>query len=755
MEYLILAMIFFGSALMVVNIIRYSIFIKQSLELEKTTKKGLLIVPLLLLVFFLIGYVVVGLSGLADLMMSSILLGGSIFVFLLMLVILTIVKRIRETEQILSIRYDEAKAQVEGFLKDSMSVIRANLTKDEIEEVRGDYLYDSDNDFVKYSDYMANREKHILNPDYSETNTNLFKRENLIQHYMDGQINASQVLFVKDKNGDPVFVKYDATITKMPVSGDVVAFIVEKQYNEEVVKRVLVRQVLMDQYDRIGYIINGNFKVLISNVGKKEGLIFKDNTDDTYESIYYNIFLPAMIKDESMEPGQPNPLRLSVIDKKLSENSYYKVNLPFSVDGETRYKQFVFYRIDAASHFYIMLLSDTTEIQKEQEKRNRVLSEALRKSESSNESRVNFFTNITHDFSTSVHGILGFTELAKKEKDIRVIHEYLSKISYSSSNLMSFMSDLFAMSVIESGELTINLDSVDICSEVDTIKKDVSEAFEVKSVGVDVDYSNVKNRIVKCDIKMVKQILNRLVRNAMTFVPEKTNVSVIVDQEIISEEKSNYIFRIRNKGRKIPDSGVEKLFDPEGWLNFGTSVDVPGAGIGMSVAKKYADIMGGSIELTSNEDEKVELTVVLPLDIDSDVKKEESSTGSVVFNQNLLVVDDNEINREIASLTLSSIGFNVELACDGKDAVEKVEKSKPGYYSAVLMDVQMPVMDGYTATKEIRKLSEKALANVPIIAMTANNYQEDRNAALDAGMNGFVTKPIMLEEIVETLKKYI
>ena len=402
-----------------------------------------------------------------------------------------------------------------------------------------------------------------------------------------------------------------------------------------------------------------------------------------------------------------------------------------------------------------MLLSDTTEIQKEQEKRNRVLSEALRKSESSNESRVNFFTNITHDFSTSVHGILGFTELAKKEKDIRVIHEYLSKISYSSSNLMSFMSDLFAMSVIESGELTINLDSVDICSEVDTIKKDVSEAFEVKSVGVDVDYSNVKNRIVKCDIKMVKQILNRLVRNAMTFVPEKTNVSVIVDQEIISEEKSNYIFRIRNKGRKIPDSGVEKLFDPEGWLNFGTSVDVPGAGIGMSVAKKYADIMGGSIELTSNEDEKVELTVVLPLDIDSDVKKEESSTGSVVFNQNLLVVDDNEINREIASLTLSSIGFNVELACDGKDAVEKVEKSKPGYYSAVLMDVQMPVMDGYTATKEIRKLSEKALANVPIIAMTANNYQEDRNAALDAGMNGFVTKPIMLEEIVETLKKYI
>ena len=159
--------------------------------------------------------------------------------------------------------------------------------------------------------------------------------------------------------------------------------------------------------------------------------------------------------------------------------------------------------------------------------------------------------------------------------------------------------------------------------------------------------------------------------------------------------------------------------------------------------------------MTSNEDDNIEFTVILPLDIDLDVKKEESKEGAAVFNQNLLVVDDNEINREVASLTLSSVGFNVELACDGKEAVEKVEKSIPGHYSAVLMDVQMPVMDGYTATKEIRKLSELTLANIPIIAMTANNYQEDRNAALEAGMNGFVTKPIMLEEIVDTLRKYI
>jgi len=283
----------------------------------------------------------------------------------------------------------------------------------------------------------------------------------------------------------------------------------------------------------------------------------------------------------------------------------------------------------------------------------------------------------------------------------------------------------------------------------------LADSFAIKSVGIEVDCSGVRDRTVKCDIKLVRHVLNRLIRNAMTFVPEKTNVSVVVEQGETHSDKADYVFRIRNRGQRIPDSGVEKLFDPEGWLNYGTSIDVPGAGIGMNVAKKYVDFMGGSIELTSNENEKVEFTVTLPLEISGEQLTEDKSEGSMVFNQNLLVVDDNEINREVASLTLASVGFNIDLACNGKEAVEKIGSSEPGHYSAVLMDVQMPVMDGYTATKEIRKLSDPGLANVPIIAMTANNYQEDRNAAVEAGMNGFVTKPIMLEEIIDTLRKYL
>ena len=143
------------------------------------------------------------------------------------------------------------------------------------------------------------------------------------------------------------------------------------------------------------------------------------------------------------------------------------------------------------------------------------------------------------------------------------------------------------------------------------------------------------------------------------------------------------------------------------------------------------------------------------LAVSSDVEdKNPEDDKAIVFNQNLLVVDDNEINREVAMLTLSSVGFNVDLACDGKEAVDIVSRSEPGHYLAVLMDVRMPVMDGYAATKAIRCLPVKALADIPVIAMTANNYQEDRKAALEAGMNGFITKPITLDEIINNLKNY-
>ncbi len=602
MQYLIAAMIFSGSALMVYNIIRYGQFIKRNTELDKqSASAGILVVPMLLLVFFLVGYIVVGLSGIANLMIAAILFFGSFFVFLLLWVMFTIIENMRETERILAARYEEMKAELGQLTKDAAAVFRVNLTTDEIEERSGDFLYDTDFAADSYTHLLEQRQQYVLDRTYPGMHHELFTREGLLNHYKSGSTTASEIVSVRRKDGVPTFVRFEATLTKKPVSGDVIAFIVERAYNEEVVRQALLEKVLLDQYDRIAYIVGGRYKVLISNTGntsKKDRLLLKDDEEDTYESIYLNVFLPAMAREKKTEGGGPNPLRYSVIERALAENESYEVNAPFMIDGVQRHKRFVFYRIDEKALFYLMLLSDSTQIQEEQLRKNRELEAALADAVRSNETRVRFFTNVSRDLRTPINAILDSAGLAKEESDPVKVKEYVEKIGGSGRQLLTYIDDMFTTNPLDSGTPT-------------------SET-----------------------------------------APPDLNAS-------------------------SPDD-----------------------------AEKEAPL--GPLKL--------------------------------------LVADDNEINREIATLILETEGHTVVTAADGGEAVRMVSENEPGTFDAVLMDVQMPVMNGYEATAAIRALPDPARAKIPIIAMTANAFQEDQNAALAAGMDGYVSKPVSPEKIASALR---
>lgn len=533
MRLLIDLMVYLGSALMVYNIIRYGAFVKTSLSLESgNTKSGILVVPLGLLLFFLIGYLGVGISGIANLLIASILFGGSVFVFLLLSVMYSIVGRIRETDKILSARYEEMKEELNALTQNSLAVFRVNLTKDEIEERAGDYLYESDYATDSYSEMLAARAAYVIDTGYAGMRHKLFTREGLIQHYLDGQTHASEVILARRSDGEISFVSFEATLTKKPLSGEIVAFIVERLHNEEVVRQTLLESVLMNHYDRIAYLIDGKYFVLISNDGKKKGLLLPPDVEDTYESMYLNYILPALQKQENVSDGKPNPLRLSVVDKVLAEQDYYEVDAPFLIEGELRYKKFSFYRIDSKAKFYLMLLSDSTAVQEAQ-------------------------------------------------------------------------------------------------------RQNPPETAEAPQ-----------------------------------------------------------------EDRKRPES------EPE--------------------------------------------TPAIPEDNAPQTEPEEAERPR--HSGRLLLVDDNAVNREIAELMLSAEGYEIEQACDGAEAVEKFTASEPGYYDLILMDVQMPVLNGYEATKKIRALPDPKKAAIPIIALTANAYQGDQNEATEAGMNTYATKPFDPDKLAQTIE---
>ena len=748
MKYLILGMIFSGSALMVYNIIRFAIFIRKNNELEKKDEfDWRTAVPLLLLIFFLIGYVVVGLSGIANIMIASILLGGSIFVSMLLFVLYSIVGHVRDTEQILARRYDEIKDQITAITKDSIATFIVNLTKDEIEERSGEALYDSDYESDSYSDMIRARGQHVIEAGFLDSKGSVFTRDGLLDRFNEGITDFSEVLLIRRNDGTASFVKFKATMTKKPVSGDVVAFIVERPYNEEVVRQTLFEKVLMDEYDRIAYLINGSYKVIASNAGKKKGLLLKDDDEDTYESIYFNYILPAMEYDRNKNDGKPNPLRLSVIEKELAENGLYVVDAPFTVDGELLYKHFFFYLIDKNAKFYLMLLSDSTKMREEQDTRNRELSEALDAAVRSNESRIRFFTNISHNIRTPLNGVLGFANLASQEKDVATIRSYLTKLTASGQRLLSMMNDLFTMSLIESGALSIESEPTDLAALVSGVVSRMIEAHPEKELTITADVSALPDGLVMCDEGRVTQIVERLLENSVIFAPEKGTVSLSVSKE--SDKEPTYLFCVKNKGQRIPDDVIDHIFEPEMWSMTGAVGDDSGAGIGMTVSKALIDRMGGTAKVISDGDD---ITFEIRLPLESAVGEQAPEDLGDLGSLTLLVADDSEVNREIAQLILTGEGHKVDLAADGSEAVELM-KSSGGKYDAVLMDVHMPMMNGYEATAAIRALDDPELSSVPVIAVTANAYQEDQNAAYAAGMNGYVTKPINPDDIRAALKK--
>lgn len=743
MRLLINIMIFSGSILMVYNIYRYGRFVKTSGELERQSRKNiLLVIPLVLLVFFLVGYLVIGFSGIANLMIAAILFGGSVFVFLLMTVMYSIVDRTQDTDRVLSLRYEEMKAELNAMAKDSLAIFLVNLTRDEVEERGGANLNESDSACDTYTELLRSRGTRVIDSDPGGPEAGVFRREHLIKLYQEGQTHTSIVRLIRKPDGGASFVHVEATLTKMPVSGDIVAYITERPYNDQIVRQRLVENVLMEQYDRIAYLVDGKYRVIISNDGKKKGLLLPADTEGSYESLYFNYILPAQPKDRD-KPDGPNPLRLSVIDKALEENEFYDVNAPFVIDGETRYKHFVFYRVDQRAKCYLMLLSDSTLLQEEQTKRNQQLSDALAEAVRSNQARIRFFTNVSHNLRTPMNGILGFTAMARTENDPQKVREYLEKVEYSGRRLQSLIDDLLAMSLIDSGAMQLAEEPTDLRAVAEELRERFAGERPEKALQLKTDTAALRQSVVYCDPQRLRQLLSRLLENACAFAPQGGSVALSITQCPSAEpDRELYEFRIRNLGIAIPEDVLGRIFEADAWTDSQKIDELPGAGLGMAVAKAFVDRMGGTAEVTSDPDGETDFVVRIPFPPAQAAPEAEPAGASDELELNILLVDDNEINREIGELMLTAEGWTVVQAADGAEAVQKVTDADAGTFDIVLMDVQMPVMNGYEATAAIRALPDADKAAIPIIAVTANAYQEDANEALAAGMDGYISKPI-------------
>ena len=382
------------------------------------------------------------------------------------------------------------------------------------------------------------------------------------------------------------------------------------------------------------------------------------------------------------------------------------------------------------------------------------------KAEESSNAKTTFLFNMSHDIRTPMNAIIGYTELARRDGTSEAeMREYLNKINSSSHHLLALINDVLEMSRIESGKMELEPVPVDLKKAFREVRDMFATQMQEKQIDFSVDTSHVTHCRVLCDKNRLNRVLLNLLSNAYKFTPAGGTVSVTV-WEIGSggDGTGKYEIRVKDSGIGMSPEFAAKVFEAFERERTSTVSGIQGTGLGMAITKSIVDLMGGTIEVITASGQGTEFVVraAFPLQDSEEEAGEavepEAAAPPVDFNgMKLLLAEDNEINREIATLILEESGFVLDIAVNGQEAFEKVAASAPGDFAAVLMDIQMPVMNGYEATKAIRALDDPALADIPIIAMTANAFAEDIKAAKDAGMNGHIAKPIHVEKMMEVL----
>ena len=391
-------------------------------------------------------------------------------------------------------------------------------------------------------------------------------------------------------------------------------------------------------------------------------------------------------------------------------------------------------------------------------KQKELLEKALCAAKQASVAKKVFLQNMSHDIRTPMNAVLGFTNLAiQAGGDTEKTQDYLSKIKISGNHLLGIVNEVLEISRIESGQTKLD-ESVwsiaDIVRETDIIIRDQALA---KKQEFSIDIWQVQDMYIYCDKLRVKEILVNLLGNAVKYTQTGGTISLQIIQKPCEKENfGNYEIHVKDNGCGMSEEFRQKIFEPFERQANSTISGIQGTGLGMTIIKGFVDAMGGTIDIKSEENKGTEIIVRLCQRIaEAPEKSEEQKTISCspefFAGKRVLLVEDNSMNREIATAILEEAGFKVDTAENGAIAVEKVTYYPEGFYDVILMDIQMPVMDGYTATRKIRSLENKAIAKIPIIAVSANAFDEDRQTSLEAGMNGHLAKPIVVDELLEVL----
>lgn len=578
-----------------------------------------------------------------------------------------------------------------------------------------------------------------------------------VRFFVDGNIEYWQVKFVVTDNSGKRFVAGFHSVDEETRR--------QIRHKETLTHNHEIIEILASEYSSV-YYINLDSDELNPYTMNEEtrnefGQIFKSGIK---YSDAYKLYVDGLICNEDkammLQAGSVENIKKQLKNKKTFVTRYKS-----NVDGVPHYCEMKFVKVGVESArpeaVALGFADKDIEIRQEQS-RQQELMDARAKAEEANAAKSRFLFNMSHDIRTPMNAIMGFSDMAKKyiNDPVKVV-DCLDKVEISGKHLLKLINDILDMSRIESGKVVIEENKVNIAEKADEIVTMVAKNAELNNQTLNMNI-NVRDYYIWADVLHVNQVLLNVLGNAIKYTKPGGTITYSIEQLHCERQGyGTYRFTIADTGIGMNPEMVAHIYETFVRAQSATKSGIQGSGLGMAIAKQLVEQMGGTIDVASELGVGTTVTVDLTFKLleeteySGKVTKLEKDYSSSLKGKRILLVEDNELNREIAMDLLSDCELVVDEAEDGAVAVELVKFRNPDYYAAVLMDIQMPYMDGYSATRAIRRLRNGEYADLPIIAMTANAFEEDKQNAMEAGMDAHIAKPINSEELMKVLSELI
>ena len=624
----------------------------------------------------------------------------------------------------------------------TLSMFRANITRNKVEDIQGRDLFGTDSVIRPYSELINLRAVNYPIDEERETFLITFSVENIKLRFERGETKLDMYLFSRRKDGHYCYVSYRAVFTRHPISNEIIAFISEQEAGKEKVQGALLDKILARQFDMVAYLVNDKYSVVVGDASLiAKGSIFPKTREGRYDTYLKEQVIPVLEGDDSTKKNLGDALRIATIKDKLKTAEPYVVNIACNIGGETFYKRLDFYAIDPRADFFILLKSDTTEIQQKQIQQNSRLKAALNEAKQANVAKTAFLSRMSHEIRTPMNAIIGLDNIALHDSDLTpTLKGYLEKIGSSARYLLSIINDILDMSRIESGRMSFRNEEFSFTSFVYQINSLIDGQCKDKGLTYDCQLKGEIGKYYIGDDTKLEQVLINILGNAVKFTDAGGTVTLIIECTAQFDGQSNFRFTIKDTGIGMSKDYLPRIFEPFSQEDDTTTSRYGGSGLGLAITKNIVQMMNGSITVESTKGVGTEFVINVPLK-DSARGEGEESHEMRPQDFSVLIVDDELLAREHAKSVLSEVGIAADTCAGGKEALELIEMrhARREDYNLILVDWLMPEKDGIALTRDIRKILG---LDTTVIVLTAYDWYEIEEEALKAGVDTFMSKPL-------------